>query len=59
MGVVSVVLSSVEEEPVSEALARSGVEGAEGAVVSIVTERAAEAAETPPAVSVAVAVMDA
>lgn len=35
VGVASLVMSSVSEAPVSEAAARSGVEGAAGAAVSI------------------------
>src|SRR5437870_1678345 len=48
---------SVLELPLSLAAARSGTEGAAGAVVSMVTLSAAEAAEMLPAASVAVAVM--
>src|SRR2546421_481562 len=39
VGVVALVILSVLEVPVSEAAIRSGVDGALGAVVSIVTER--------------------
>ena len=47
VGVVSVVLLSVFEEPVSDPLARSGVEGAEGAVVSIEIDNSPEAVDAP------------
>src|SRR5439155_25671124 len=50
------MMLSVVELPVSEAAIRSGVDGA-GAVVSIVTDKAADSAFTFPAMSVAVAVM--
>ena len=43
--------------PESDAAARSGVDGAAGAAVSITTDSAAEAALMLPAVSVAFAVM--
>ena len=58
VGVVSVVRLSVAEAPVSDAAARSGVPGAEGAVASIVTERPEEEAEVCPAGSVWVAVRE-
>lgn len=48
---------SVLEVPVSDAVARSRFVGAAGAVVSMVTDNAADAALTLPAVSVALAVM--
>ena len=51
------VMLSVLEEPESDAAARSGVLGAVGARVSMVTERLDAAALVLPAVSVAVAVM--
>ncbi len=57
LSVVSLVMLSVSDNPVSLAAARSGVPGASGAVVSMVTVRAEEAAEVLPAASVAVAVM--
>src|SRR6185436_9033482 len=56
VGVVALVLLSTLEEPLSLPAAKSGVEGAFGAVVSIVTASAAEAGLTFPAASVAVAV---
>ncbi len=45
VGVVSLVRSSLLEEPVSLPAARSGVPGAEGAAVSMVTLMALEAAD--------------
>src|SRR5262245_4404385 len=57
VGVLSAVTLSVLETPVSLDAARYGVEGAAGAVVSIVTARAPEVEETLPATSVARAVM--
>ena len=45
-GMVALVRLSVLEAPVSDAGARSGVEGAAGGVVSIVTVSAADAALT-------------
>ena len=57
VGVVSVVLLSVLEFPVSDEAARSGAPGADGAVVSTTTLVAALAAETFPYVSVVVAEM--
>lgn len=56
VGVVTLVSLSVFDVPESLAAARSGVEGAAGAVVSIVILNAPEVAETFPAASVAVAV---
>src|SRR3972149_5517578 len=49
VGVLSLVMSSLLEAPVSLPASRSGVEGALGTPVSTVTDRAAEAAETLPA----------
>src|SRR5437879_5134243 len=59
VGVVALVMLSVLLLPVSEAAIRSGVDGALGAVVSIVTDRAPDATLTFPAMSVtfSVAVM--
>ncbi len=57
VGVVSRVRLSELEEPVSLAGSRSGMLGAAGAVVSMVTASTVEAAEVLPAASVAVAVM--
>ena len=57
VGVLTLVRLSVLEVPLSLAASRSGVDGAAGAVVSIVMLKAPEAAETFPAASVAVAVM--
>src|SRR6266571_1540464 len=57
VGVLSLVLLSVFDDPVSLAGSRSGVEGALGGVVSMVMIRAAEAGEMLPAASVALAVM--
>ena len=51
-GVSSLVLSSVLELPLSLPASRSGVDGAAGAVVSIVTARADEALPVLPAASV-------
>ena len=53
VGVVSVVILSVLELPVSEAASRSGVDGADGDAVSIVIVKALEAVEVLPAGSVA------
>ena len=53
VGVVSLVIRSVEEEPVSLAAASSGAEGAAGAIVSIVTVKDEDAVERFPAVSTA------
>ena len=56
VGVVTLVLLSVLLLPESEVLARSGAFDAEGAVVSIVTVRLADAALVFPAASVALVV---
>ena len=50
------VILSVDELPESLAVIKSGVEGAGGAAVSIVTTKFAEAPLVLPAASVAVAV---
>ena len=55
VGVVTLVLLSVLLLPESDALARSGALGAEGAVVSIVTVRPVDAAPVLPAASVTLA----
>ena len=55
VGVVTLVMLSVLLLPESEALARSGAPGAEGAVVSIVTARAVDATPVLPAASVTLA----
>ena len=52
VGVVALVMLSVLLVPASEPLAKSGAPGAEGAVVSIVTVRPADAALVLPAASV-------
>ena len=57
LGVVSFVTSSVEEEPVSDAVVRSGVPGADGVDESIVIERDGEEVLAFPARSVNVEVM--
>ena len=57
VGVVTLVMPSELDDPVSEAALRLGVDGATGADVSIVTDVAAEATPTLPAASVAFAVM--
>jgi hypothetical protein len=57
VGVLSVVVLSVLDAPVSEAAVKSGAEGTPGAAVSIVIERAADAGLVLPAASVAVTVM--
>ena len=57
VGAVSLVRLSVVDEPVSVVAARSGADGADGAVVSIDTDRPAVLALTLPAASVALAVM--
>jgi hypothetical protein len=57
IGVVTLVVLSVAEPPLSEAVARSGLPGAAGAVVSIVTCSAPDAAPMLPDRSVAFAVM--
>jgi hypothetical protein len=56
-GVVTSVILSVWEAPLSEAAARSGALGAAGAVVSIVTDRTALAGPVLPAGSMAFAVI--
>ncbi len=56
VGVVTLVVLSVLLEPESEALARSGVPEAAGAVVSMVTVKAAEATPVLPAASVTLVV---
>src|SRR5438067_1451058 len=50
-------MSSLSKLPLSELAFRSGVEGAAGAVVSIVTESEPEAARVVPAVPVKVGVL--
>jgi hypothetical protein len=57
VGVLMLVMLSELETPVSLAVVRLGVPGAEGTAVSIVMLKADEAAETLPARSVALAVM--
>jgi hypothetical protein len=57
-GVVSDVKLSVDEDPRSDAATRSGVPGAEGAVVSTVSDRAVPAVDWLPARSVNFAVTD-
>ena len=57
VGVASLVILSVLEAPLSEAAIRSGADGALGAVVSIVIDKADDATLTLPAASVAFAVM--
>ena len=57
VGVVSVVMLSVLEAPVSDAAVMSGVEGAAGAAVSIATDMAADAGLVWPRLLVAVAVI--
>ncbi len=52
LGVVCEVTLSVLESPVSDPAVRSGVPGAAGAVVSMVTERPEEAKDVFPAGSV-------
>ena len=56
VGVLTLVRLSVLEEPLSLAASRSGVDGAAGAVVSIVIVSAVDGALSLPAASVAVAV---
>ena len=57
-GVVSVVMLSVFDRPVSEPLTRSaGLVGVAGGVLSIVTESGAESGPVRPATSVAWLVM--
>ena len=53
VGVVTLVMRSLLELPLSEAALRAGVEGAIGAVVSMTTVEVLEAALTLPAESVA------
>ena len=55
--VVFWVMLSVDDDPVSSAASRSGVEGVVGAVASIVIERLLDADDTFPAASVCVALM--
>ena len=57
VGVVSFVRLSVFEVPVSLEASRSGADGAAGVLVSIVTPKAGEAAETLFTGSVAVTVI--
>src|SRR5712672_217432 len=57
VGVATLVRLSVPDAPESEAVARSGVEGAVGAVLSIVTDSPVEAVLVLPAASVALAVI--
>ena len=56
VGVVLLVILSLSEFPLSDALLKSGVEGVAGAVVSTVMETALEAGLAFPALSVATAV---
>lgn len=56
VGVVSLVMLSAEEVPVSEALSRSGVLGASGTPVSIVNIVTLSADDALPALSVTVTV---
>ena len=58
VGVVSVVILSVLELPVSEEASRSGVDGADGDAVSIVIVKALDALEVLPAASVTCAVIE-
>lgn len=58
VGVVSDVRLSVEDVPRSDDASRSGVPGAEGAVVSMVIGRAVPATDWFPAGSVTLAVTD-
>ena len=57
VGVVSEVISSLSELPVSELEERSGVEGVDGPVVSIVRLSSSDSSDVLPAVSVTVAVI--
>ena len=57
VGVVTLVMLSVLDDPESLAAVRSGVDGAAGAVVSIVMLKVPEDVDTLPAASVAVALM--
>ncbi len=56
VGVVALVMLSVLLLPASEPLAKSGAPGADGAVVSIVTVKPADAALVLPAASVTLVV---
>ena len=58
VGVLSFVLLSELLEPVSELLARSGTPGAVGALVSIATDNAVDAADAPAVGWDSVAVID-
>ena len=57
VGVVTLVMLSVLDAPLSEAAIRSGADGALGGVVSIVIDNAVDARLTFPAASVAFTVM--
>ena len=57
LGVLSLVTSSVEDDPLSDEAKRSGVDGADGVPVSIVMLKPLLAALVLPAASVAFAVM--
>jgi len=57
VGVVSVVMSSVDDVPVSDEASKLGVPGAAGVEVSIVTERLGESDDSLPATSVKVEVI--
>ena len=57
VGLVTLVMLSVVDTPLSEAASRSGAEGAAGATVSMVTDKAPDAALRLPAASAALAVM--
>ena len=58
VGVLSLVILSVLEVPLSLAATRSGTDGAAGAVVSMVMLNALDAALRFPAASIAFAVID-
>ena len=58
VGVLSEVILSVLDEPVSEAVCKSGVPVATGAVVSIVTDRAKLLLLIFPAASVCLAMIE-
>lgn len=58
VGVLSAVLLSVDEVPLSEPAARSTAVGADGAVVSTTIDRADPATDVPPVGWVSVAVID-
>jgi hypothetical protein len=58
VGALSLVTLSVDDEPVSDAVARSTADGADGAVVSTVIDSALDAADVPPVGCVSVAVID-